>query len=796
MPETIIQQDAAVSHKNSMGNYAIEVNLRRSTPDAKDGLKLVHRRILDVMFNDEPCAEKLVKTSAVVGTTMKKSHPHGDASIGDAIKPMVNWWEIGIPLIDTRSNYGNFHGKGAAAPRYTEIKLSQFCLDCVIGDLRKSKNIVDWVDTFDYRDKEPEYFPVKVPLLLINGTFGIGVGIKTEIPKHPINEVIDATLRVIEDPSAPVVLVPDTCMPCEIVEANWKKICNTGHGKYKVRGIIDIEQNKDGSYSLIIKSVPDRVYFDRGNAENGGVKYVILKMVEEKKLPQIMSIDIDSKGTDMRIIIRLRKGADPNFVRDMIYKNTQMESPYSVNFETLDGIKPLRMSYKSYIEFFIEQAKTNKFRLYANKLQKANTRYHKITSYIEILKSDKLQEMLKVMQTMKEINDKALMEKLIKKFGISDIQAEFLINSTYKTSSIAYRLSYEKEAKALEEDIKHFIDMITIDELIIQEIVDELKYFKKKYGQPRRSKVIKIKDLSHIPEGQFNIVITEAGFVRKLSPFDAVNNIKGDAPKHVMTVENTENILLFTASGKVFNVPIHKIPVTEKSGVGTDLRLLVKGLVSDIVEIMYLPMVKERANDAKNKYFIMTLTEGNCIKKMDLDDFLNVPPSGILFTKINSGDRVIDVKIVSKDSDIIVWSDRKALRMRAEAVPHFRRNALGVGAMSGKEHIDGFTEVRKDITDVLVVTNSGRVNRFDIIGLPLSDRYKAGSNVVKLGKTDNIHSILCCNSNDMLLVTSKVGDTEYPVGSIKTGSSISAGEKVIPLKNDVILKTKILSNPN
>lgn len=795
MPENIIQKDAAQSHTEDMAKYAIEVNRRRSISDAKDGLKLVHRRILDVMFNDEPCAEKLVKTSAIVGTTMKKSHPHGDTSISDAIKPMVNWWEIGMPLIDTRSNYGNFHGKGAAAPRYTEIKLSQFCLDCVIGDLKKSKNIVDWVDTFDYRDKEPEYFPVKVPVLLINGTFGLGVGIKAEIPKHPVNEVIDATLKVIEDPSAPVVLIPDTCMPCEIVEANWKKICNTGHGSYRVRGIIDIEQNKDGTYSLIIKSVPDRVYFDKGNAKNEGVKYTILKMVEDKKLPQITSIDIDSKDRDMRIVIRLRKGSDPNFVRDMIYKNTLMESPCSVNFETLDGITPLRMSYKSYIEFFIEQAKTNKFRLYANKLQKANTRYHKITSYIEILKSDKLPAMLKVMQSMKEINDKALMEKLIKKFGISDIQAEFLINSTYKTSSIAYRISYEKEAASLEADIKHYIDMITIDELIIQEIVEELKYFKKKYSQPRRSKVIKIKDLSHIPEGQFNIVITEAGFIRKLSTTDNINNIKGDAPKYVISVENTENILLFTTSGKVFNVPVHKIPVTEKSGVGTDLRLIVKGLVSDIMKVMYLPKIKEYAT-SPNKYFMMTLTEGNCIKKMDLDDFLNVPPSGILFTKINQGDKVIEVKIVSNDSDIIVWSDRKALRMKSESVPHFRRNTLGVGAMSGKERIDGFAEASKDITDVLVVTNSGKVNRFDIIGLPLSDRYKAGSNVVKLGKTDTINSILCCNSDDMLVVTSKIGETEYPVSQIKIGSSISTGEKIIPLKNDVILKTKILSSPN
>ncbi len=796
MSETIITKDAMNLHKEDMAKYAIETNRRRSIADARDGLKLVHRRILDVMANDEPCADKYVKTAAVVGTTMKKSHPHGDASIKDAIKPMVNWWEIGIPLIDTKSNFGNYQGKGAAAPRYTEIKLSQFSLDCVIGDLKKSKDIVDWMDTFDYRAKEPEYLPVAVPLLLVNGTFGMGVGLKAEIPKHPLNEVIDATLRVIEDPSAPVVLIPDTCMPCEIVEANWKKICNTGHGSYRVRGIIDIETNKQGNHSLVVKSVPDRVYFDRGNAENGGVKYTILKMVEEKKLPQITGIDMASKGNDMRVVIHLRKGSDPNYVRDMIYKHTQMEGTYSVNFEVLDGIEPLRMSYKSYIEFFIEQRKITKFRLYTNRLQKANTRYHKLKSYIEILESKKLPKILDVIRVQKEISDKDLIEKLIKKFNITDIQAEFLINSTYKTGSVAYLKAYKDEAAKLEVEIKHYIDMITIDDLIINEIVEELKYFKKKYNQTRRSHVIKLKDLSHIPEGEFNVVITENGFIKKMSPVDPINTVRGDSPKHIIKVENTENILLFSTSGKVFNLPIHKIPITERGGIGTDLRLVVKGLVSEIAKIMYLPDLKKLSSDAKNKYFLVTLTAGNCIKKMDLDDFLNVPPSGILYTKVNAGDKVVQIAVAHEKSSVIVWSDRKALHMRVQSIPHFRRNTLGVGAMTGKDHIDGFTNTDSRTTDVVVVTNSGRVNRFSLVALPVSDRYKSGNNVIKLGKTDSIQAIHCANDTDVLKVTTKTGVSEYKIGEIQSGSSVSPGQKLIPLKGDIIIKTEIISNPS
>ena len=795
MPETIIQKDSVALYKEDMFRYGIETNRRRMVPEVRDGLKLVQRRILDVMYINEPCATKFVKTAAVVGTVMKKSHPHGDASIKDAIKPMVNYWEIGMPLIDTMSNFGSMQGAGAAAPRYTEIKLSDFCLECVIGDLRKSKDVVDWVDTFDYRDKEPEYLPVGVPLLLINGTYGLGVGLRAEIPKHNINEVIDATINLIKDPTAPVVLIPDHCMPCEIVEANWKKICNTGHGNYKVRGIIDIEQKGDNT-QLIIRSVPDRVYFDRGAAEKGGVKYKILDMVKEGKLPQITAIEEHSKGNDMRIVIKLRKGSDPNYVRDMIYKNTQMEGTYTVNFEVLNGIEPLRMSYKSYLQFFIEQRMVIKFRMYANRLQEVNTRYHKIKSYVEVLESNVLDQILEVIKKQKEINDDNLVETLIKKFGLTDIQASFIINSTYKTRSIAYINAYKKEMADLSAKLDHYTYMITHDEELVNEIVQELHEFKRKYGKPRNCKIVKKNDINHIPEGTFNVVITENNYIRKLSPSDNILTVKMDNPKHVIQVDNTENILIFTTGGKVFNIPVHKIPITERNNSGTDIRILVKGLTSEIVKVMYLPKVKELANKANEKYFMTVLTENNTIKKLNLEDFLNVPPSGILFTKLNSGDKVATVSIVEDKSNIVIYSDRKALCVPLSQIPHYKRNSLGVAAMDTKDRIDGFAQVELDNTDVVVITHGGRMNKFSIAGLNVSDRYRAGSNVIKLGKSDSIHSIYCVNDKDKIVVTTKSEKIEIPVAQLQRGSSISSGEKVLNLKNDMIIKTEIISNPS
>lgn len=790
MPEQIIQKDALSLYKEDMFRYGIETNRRRSVVDVRDGLKLVQRRILDVMYINEPCATKFVKTASVVGTVMGKSHPHGDASIKDAIKPMVNWWEIGIPLIDTMSNFGSVQGKGAAAPRYTEIKLSDFCLDCVIGDLRKSRDVVDWVDTFDYRDKEPEYLPVAVPLLLIEGTYGLGVGLRAEIPKHNINEVIDATINLIKDPSTPVVLIPDHCMPCEIVEANWKKISNTGHGNYKVRGIIDIESKGDSS-RLIIRSVPDRVYFDRGMAEKGGVKYKILDMIKEGKLPQIIKVEDQTDNGVFKYVIELRKGSDPNYVRDMIYKHTQMEGTYTVNFEVLNGIEPLRMSYKSYLQFFIEQRIAVKFRLYANKFQEVNTRYHKIKSYVEVLESNILDQILTVIKKQKEINDENLIETLIKKFGLTDIQATFIINSTYKTRSKGYLDAYKKEMTDLEKKLDHYIIMLTHDGEIVNEIVKELQDFKKKYGRPRRCKVVKKNDINHIPEGTFNVVITENNYIRKLSPSDNILTVKMDNPKHIIKVDNTENILIFTTGGKVFNVPVHKIPITERNNAGTDIRILVKGLTSEIIKVMYLPKVKELANKANEKYFMTVLTEGNTIKKLNLEDFLNVPPSGILYTKLNGNDKVSTVAIVEDKSNIVIYSDHKALCIPLTQIPHYKRNSLGVAAMDTKGKVDGFAPVELDNTDVVVITHSGKINKFSIAGLHISDRYRAGNNVIKLGKADSIHSIFCVNDKDIIKVTTKTDKIEIPVTSLQRGSSISSGVKVLN-KTDMILKTEII----
>lgn len=796
--ENIIEKNCLSEYERGMTIYGIEVNHRRSTPDIRDGLKTVQRRILDVMLNHDQCKSKLVKTQSIVGKVLGINHPHGDSSVKDAIKPMSNWFETKLPLIYSESNMGSMQGDPMAAPRYTEIKISDFAMECVIGELDEHKEVVDWIPTYDNRNREPEYFPAKVPLLLINGSYGIGVGMKTEIPKHNLVEVLDATINLIKNPNASVVLIPDHCMNCEIIDTNWKSISNKGIGNYIVRGVIDIERIYDPKryprlgdhYALIIKSTPDRVFFDKGE-KNGGIKYDILNLIQNGKLPQVVQIDEDSHGDNMRCVIHLRKGSDPNFVRETLYKMTQLQSTYSVNFEALNGIELVRMSYKSYLQFFIEQRKITKFRLYCNKLERTRTKYHERDAYIRLLESGEIDTIIKMIRNQKgAIDDNATMEYLIKTLKITDIQAKFIMGANLKSLSKAYLNKYKEERDQLIKEEQGYLSKITNDDLILQEIIDELEYFKKKYGQPRKCRVISKSDVDNIPKGDFKLVFTENGFIRKINQNELVGSIKGDNPTHILKVENTENVLIFTNQGKVFKLPVHKVPVTEKGAPGIDIRILVKGLTSNIVKVIYEPVLKDLSKKL-NKYFLISITAGNLIKRLDLEDFLNVSLSGLLYTKLNDGDYVKDIIISPIDLDVIIYSGKKALRIPCIEIPHYKRNTLGVLAMSSNLPIDGISVIYPDCTDVVVITELGRINKFNIAGLLQSKRGKAGSGVIKLNKGDKIHNIFGVNDSNVIRIVTKNNKYELKVSDIAMGSSISQGSKSIIDKRDNIVKCEV-----
>lgn len=792
--ENIVQNNTVKAYSTDMAIYAIETNRRRAFADYKDGLKLCQRRILYAMAFDLPCKSKLVKTSKVTGQVMGTYHPHGDVAIADAIKPLTNWFETYIPLLYSESNMGSMQGDRAAAPRYTEVMLNKFSLDYIFKDMIEAPDVVDWVKNYSGDTDEPEYLPVAVPLLLINGTYGIGTGKSVSIPPHNTNEVIDATIRLLDNPNSPVVLIPDQCMPCEIIDTNWKQISNTGIGKFVVRAIIDTEIFNKGTAkehpALIIKSAPTDVWIDKGNAENGGVLYQIYDLVNNGKLPQITNIFEDSHGTDMRIVIHLKPGSDANYVKEYLYKTTRLQNTVSVNFEVLDGIELVRFSYKSYLQAFIEQRRITKFRLACIRIQDCNTKIHEKEIYIRALKSGKIDEIIDRIKKSKSTNDADTIEWLCNLLKITDLQAKFIINAPLKSLSMVHLQRYIDEANKLRQTEEYYRSLI-MDESKIDEIIrNELLAFKKEYGCPRRCKVISKDELLNVPRGEFNIVITENNFIKKLSLSDPVGAFKGDNPIQCIKVDNTKDIILVTSQGRMFRVPIHKIPLTEKNSMGTDIRIMVKGVSSNAVKVLYSPWIEELAK-RKQKHYAIIVTKKNYIKKLDLDDIMIAAPSGIIMTKLNPDDEVKDIVITHDDTDVVVYSDKKALRFPVTEVPHYKRNTYGVAAMSTTDDIDGASIIWRDSQYLLVITKSGKANKIPAASLQTTKRYKAGSSVIKLGKTDSIYSIIPCNDTDIIEITTKQNKAEVAVKDIQVSSSISGGVQIIPIKSDSIVNTSL-----
>lgn len=705
-----------------------------------------------------------------------------NSGIYGAIKPMVNWFESKIPILDSQGSFGNLQGDPAAAERYTEVKLSKFAMDCVIGELADTDKSVDWIPNYSNTTFEPEFLPCKIPLLLVEGSLGIGVGLRADIPSHNLNEVIDATISLMHDPNQNVILIPDHCMPCYIYNTDWEKISKTGFGHYKIRGIIDIEDYKNKK-ALVIKSVPDLTFLDT-------IKYKLEELVEKKKIIQIENMFDECTIDKMRFVIVLKNGADPDYVREVIYKNTKMEQTLRINLETLYGFNPLRMSYKSYLLSFIDFRKNTKFRLYTNILQDVQTKIHEREAYIRVLESGEIDNIIKMIKKQKTVDDNELISYLMKKLKITDLQAKYIINADLRKLSIGYLNKYKEEAKNYEALRQKYMSILMDERLIEAEIEQELLDIKAKYGKPRTCKLITgTDDDVNIPRGMMQIAVTEKNFIRKVPEGTAIGSFRNDTIRTLIRIDNTDSMLIFDEQGRVFKLPVHKIPFTDRNSNGVDIRFMIKGLTANINCIIPESVVKELAKKGShnNKHYLITITRNGLYKRMDLDDFCTVPPSGILYAKLEQGDFIKDIIIAHSNFNIIVYSDRKAVSVNVNDIPYLKRNTKGSKSIYNADVVDGLCVIDQSKSDIIVITDTGKINRIPIMSLPIGQN-KKGFNVIKLGANDNINSIVSGNDSNIICVKTVKNYYEIPVSQLAIGSSISGGEKLIPMKADQMIR--------
>lgn len=782
MSEHIEKRRSLDMYIEDMVKYCIIVDRRRAFPEIKDGLKPVHRRALYAMF-DLNAIKHTLKSARIVGETIGKYSPHGDTSVYDAMIVLGQWWKTKMPLVYVHGNYGTLMGDGAAAMRYTESRISDFCFDSIIGDLKETENSVDWKDNFDRTCKEPEFFPVKLPILLINGTFGIGVGISSNLPSHNLVEVINATRQLIKDPSSDVVLIPDHCQPLEIFNTDWKQISDTGFGNYKVRGLIEVTEQK-GFPIIYVKSLPDQTTTEQ-------VVMKLNSLIASKQLPMVHdALDLSKDTVNIKII--LKKGSDPSYVIETLYNKCGVQASVRVNFQAVDYIDPKRFSYKDYLMHFINFRMTTKFRMYCNKYKIAATRLHKLETFIKVIETGMIDKIIADIKKQKTVEVKDLEELLIKKYNMTDIQANYILCTDFRKLTKGWLMKYKEEFAALCPERDLYKRAITDNgKTILKDIDSELAEIAAKYGTQRICRVIDGSDVNQIPKGTFKVIVTERNFIRKIPDTDRVTIVRGDQPKFITKAENTENVLLFDNKGRVFKIPVHKIPICDKTSVGQDIRIINKNLTADVINMVYEPYIKH-IHEVGRKHFLVMCTKGNVIKKLELEDFLNVNNSGLRYTNLKDSDTVVGINFCPDNLDVVIYSKTKALRVPISNIPCFKRNAAGSKAMNTDDEIEGISFIYPDTTNIVVLTDNGKANKFPISGLPQHSRAKAGNTVIKLDGGDSIHSIFGTRESDVLRILTNDGVTEVPVSEIKLKSGIAAGQKISPskpvIKCDLIYK--------
>lgn len=786
MAERIIDENIVTQANQDLKTYAEAVCRERAIPHAVDGLKPVVRKILYTMYEylKQTRTGTTVKSASIVGIVMQRFHPHSDSGIYGAMKGMTNWFESYMPLIKPKGSFGNIWGDSAAASRYTEAALTPYAVECIIGDMTETYSSTDWDWNYDNTVMEPLYFPSKVPNLLINGSFGIAVGMTSNIPPHNISEVIDATIHLIDHPNDEIVLLPDDPQGCDIIEADFATISRTGKGRFKVRAKIDIGefQNKP---ALIVKALPHMVYFE-------DIKNKIEDLKEKNILPQVIDIynntttDLHKKAmkSNFEVYIVLKKDTDPHYVRDILYKHTRLEATKSVNFEVVYNNNPVIWSYKQYLQNFINFRIERKARMFNAKLKECKTRMHELDFYIKILKSGKIDQIIDKIRKQKTRDDEELINFMLKTVkDITPLQAKFILNINLKKLSVGYLNDYITEYNDLDAKARQYLDWSIHPEKLTGIIKEELIAINKKYGCPRRSRIISASEAEGIPEGIFKVVITESGFIKKIDVSDKSLSLRNDKARFVLTANNTDSLLLFGSLAKVYKIPVHKIPFAAKNSNGIDMRIAVKKYsgegISAVIPESMLDTI-DRSYKAENmEGSIITITRQGLAKRMNISELFNIPLSGLMYAKLNEGDTIADLLVAGSANEILIYAHNKVLRIWASDIPLLSRTTKGViGMKSSKYAIDGMCCIIPNSTHVIVVTESGRVNKIGLDSINRGTRARAGDVIIKLGKTDSIKYIGVCNETDSLAITTHRNSKVYPIAQIPNGSSISQGEKM------------------
>ena len=784
--------------KSAYIDYSMSVIVSRALPDVRDGLKPVHRRVLYGMHELGIRANTAYKKSArIVGEVLGKYHPHGDSSVYDTMVRMAQEWSLRYLLVDGQGNFGSIDGDSPAAMRYTEARMKKMSED-LLADIEK--DTVDHQLNFDDTLKEPTVLPTRVPNLLINGASGIAVGMATNMPPHNLTEVIDGTIKYIDnhdisiDELIQTIKAPDFPTGGTIYGYEGvKEAFLTGRGRVVMRGNANIEMVRDRE-CIVVTEIPyqvNKAEMIRKTAE----------LVNDKKIEGISNIRDESDRNGMRVVYVLKRDAIPNIVLNKLYKYTALQSSFSVNNIALVEGRPQLLNLKQLIHYFVEHRHEVVVRRTKFELKKAEERAHILEGLI--IASDNIDEVIAIIRG--SANAEEARENLIAKFELSELQAKAIVEMRLRQLTGLEQDKLRNEYDELLKTITDLKDILDKKDRRMDIIKTELLEIKEKYGDERRSKIeyaggnFSIEDM--IPDDKMVITISHAGYIKRTPLSDYKTQNRGGVGQKASTTRNEdflENLfvgtnhqymLFFTQKGKCFWMRVYEIPEGSRTSKGRAIQNLINIEQDDRVKAFICTQDLKDEDYINNHYVIMATKKGQ-VKKTSLEQYSRPRANGINAITIKEEDELLEAKLTNGNSQILLAvKSGKAIRFEESKTRPMGRGASGVRGITladANDEVVGMVSVNDMDTNILVVSENGFGKRSDLEDYRITNRGGKGVKTISItDKTGSLVTLKNVTDQDDLMIINKSGIAiRMAVSDLRVMGRATQGVKLINLRED------------
>ena len=796
-PEGVRARSISTEMRESYLDYAMSVITARALPDVRDGLKPVHRRILFAMQEAGlTVTAKTRKSATVVGDVLGKYHPHGDASVYDAMVKMAQDFTMRYPLIIGQGNFGSIDGDGAAAYRYTEAKMSRLA-----GEMMRDieKETVDYAPNYDNTKQEPTVLPSATPNLLLNGTLGIAVGMATNIPPHNLREVGEASIHLIENPDATTedllkfVQGPDFPTGCiAFNQTDIRHAYTTGRGGVVVRGDAEIAEGKKGDYQIVITSIPFRV-------NKSDLLTKIADLVHEKKLEGIRDIR-DESTKDIRVVIELKNNANAQTVLNYLYKHTQLEETFHYNVVALvDGV-PQTLSLKALLEYFIAHRKEVVTRRTRYDLKVAQAREHILLGLKKAL--DHIDEIIRLIKKSKDVDDARA--QLMKTFKFSELQANAILDMRLQKLAGLERKKIEDELKAVQALIEELTALLKSEKKLMELIKKELREVVEKFGDDRRTKIVKrgatilsAEDL--IADEDSVLVLTQGGYIKRTNPGEYRRQKRGgvgvvdldtkeeDFVTQFLTASAHSDLLFFSDRGKVYQLKMYDLPEGKRATKGKSIMNFISLEQGEqITSILAMPKEKKAVEGLS----LLMATRNGTVKRVAASQFHEVRRSGLIAIGLDKGDALISAQFVYPGDDaMLVTSKGQAIRFAAKDVREMGRQAAGVRGMklgSGDSIVGaGVVPKAAKAAELLVLSSTGYGKKTKLTEYKTQGRGGSGIKTMSITpKTKQLvgAAVVLARGGELVAMSKKSQTIRTGLDEISTLSRATQGVRVMKMR--------------